>query len=325
MSDQLAIRYRPTSELFAYAKNSRTHSEAQVEQIAASMREFGFNNPVLIDAAGTIIAGHGRVLAARLVGIEQVPTIELGHLTDAQRRAYVIADNKIALNSGWDLAALSAEMVDLQGLGFDLGLTGFGGDELQKMFGPKKGRTDKDDAPDLPIVSVTQPGDQWLMGAHRLLCGDATSADAVLLVLDGEKADLWLTDPPYNVEYVGKTKDALTIRNDAMSDEAFRDFLRRAHAGADGGMRAGAAFYVWHADSEGYNFRGACRDVGWQVRQCLIWAKNTMVLGRQDYQWRHEPCLYGWKGGRGTPGRPIASRPRCSITTNRRAAPCIRP
>jgi DNA modification methylase len=285
--------------LIPYARNSRTHSDAQVAQIAASIKEFGFTNPVLIDAGGGIIAGHGRVLAARKLGLSDVPCIRLDHLTDAQKRAYVIADNRLALNSGWDTEMLKVEFTDLQELGFDLELTGFDLDEINELLAPvgTEGLTDPDDAPPLPENPRTRPGDIWVMGKHRLLCGDSTSVSDLEKLTDGQLVDMWLTDPPYNVAYEGKTKDALKIKNDEMGDDQFRQFLRDAYTAADMVMKPGAVFYIWHADSEGYNFRGAAQDAGWKVRQCLIWKKSSMVMGRQDYHWKHEPCLYGWKEG----------------------------
>lgn len=287
--------------LIPYARNSRTHSDAQVAQIAASIKEFGFTNPVLIDAGGGIIAGHGRVLAARKLGLTDVPCIRLDHLTDAQKRAYVIADNRLALNSGWDTEMLKVEFADLQELGFDLELTGFDLDEIKELLAPvgTEGLTDPDEAPPLPENPRTVPGDIWVMGKHRLLCGDSTSVTDLEKLTDGQLVDMWLTDPPYNVAYEGKTKDALKIKNDEMGDDQFRQFLRDAYTAADMVMKPGAVFYIWHADSEGYNFRGAAQDAGWKVRQCLIWKKSSMVMGRQDYHWKHEPCLYGWKEGAG--------------------------
>jgi site-specific DNA-methyltransferase (adenine-specific) len=287
--------------LIPYARNSRTHSDAQVAQIAASIKEFGFTNPVLIDGGGGIIAGHGRVLAARKLGLTDVPCIRLDHLTDAQKRAYVIADNRLALNSGWDTEMLKVEFADLQELGFDLELTGFDLDEIKELLAPvgTEGLTDPDDAPPLPENPRTVPGDIWVMGKHRLLCGDSTSVSDLEKLTDGQLVDMWLTDPPYNVAYEGKTKDALKIKNDEMGDDQFRQFLRDAYTAADMVMKPGAVFYIWHADSEGYNFRGAAQDAGWKVRQCLIWKKSSMVMGRQDYHWKHEPCLYGWKEGAG--------------------------
>ena len=287
-------------DLIPYALNSRTHSDEQVAQLAASIREFGFTNPVLIDQDANLIAGHGRLLAARKAKMAQVPAVVVTGLDDRKRRALVIADNKLALNAGWDEEALRVELEDLAG---DFGeLMGFSEDDLVELLRQDEtteGLTDEDAVPEVPDQPVTVEGDVWLLGRHRLMCGDSTSIDAVEKLCDGQLVDMWLTDPPYNVAYEGKTKEALTIQNDSMSDLGFRQFLSEANTAADAVMKAGAVFYIWHADSEGYNFRGACHDAGWQVRQCLIWKKQTMVMGRQDYHWKHEPCLYGWKGGAG--------------------------
>lgn len=290
---------RKVQELAVWAKNSRTHSERQVDQIASSIREWGFTNPILIDEAGTIIAGHGRLMAAEKLGLDEVPCIVAQGWTEDQKRAYVLADNQLALNAGWDMTLVGEELSALEDVGFDISLIGFDDDFLESLNDGSEGEglTDEDAVPEVPVEPVSQPGDIWLLGEHRVMCGDATSIDAVDKLMAGEKADLLLTDPPYNVAYEGKTKDALKIKNDSMTDDSFRQFLRDAFTAADTAMRPGAAFYIWHADLEGYNFRGACKDAGWQVRQCVIWAKNTMVLGWQDYQGRHEPCLYGWKDG----------------------------
>ena len=287
-----------TTDLIPYARNSRTHSEAQIAKIAASIKEFGFLNPIIIDGESGIIAGHGRVMAANKLGLQSVPCIEAVHLSEAQKRAYVIADNRLALDAGWDNDLLKIELQDLDANGFDLSLTGFEVGELAAFLTePTAGLTDEDAVPEVPVQPVTVLGDVWLMGNHRLMCGDSTSIDAVETLCDGQLVDMWLTDPPYNVAYEGKTKEALTIKNDKMGDDAFRVFLRDSYTAADAVMKPGAVFYVWHADSEGYNFRGAAKDAGWTVRQCLIWKKQTMVMGRQDYHWKHEPCLYGWKDG----------------------------
>ena len=288
-------------KLIPYARNSRTHSDEQVAQIAASIKEFGFTNPVLIDADGGIIAGHGRVMAARKLGIEIIPCIELAHLTETQKKAYIIADNKLALNGGWDEELLRLEFDELEQAGFDLELTGFSLDEIGALQIDEvtDGLTDEDAVPEAPEEPVSKLGDVWLLGNHRLMCGDSTSIDSLEALCGGQLVDMWLTDPPYNVAYEGKTKDALKIKNDSMEDEQFRQFLCDCYVAADAVMKPGAVFYIWHADSEGYNFRGAARDAGWTVRQCLIWKKSAIVLGRQDYHWKHEPCLYGWKGGAG--------------------------
>ena len=296
------VEWLGLDKLIPYAKNSRTHDDAQVAQIAASIKEFGFNNPILIDPDGGIIAGHGRVMAARRLGLTEVPCIRLGHLTETQRKAYVIADNRLALNAGWDDQMLTVELQELDAESFDLNLLGFEATELNALLNPIKeteGLTDEDAVPEVPEEPKTKPGDIYKLGRHRLMCGDSTSIDDLEKLTNGQLVDMWLTDPPYNVAYEGKTKDSLTIKNDSMGDDQFRQFLRDAYTAADAVMKPGAVFYIWHADSEGYNFRGAAQDAGWKVRQCLIWKKSTMVMGRQDYHWKHEPCLYGWKEGAG--------------------------
>jgi site-specific DNA-methyltransferase (adenine-specific) len=294
----MKIEQRSVTALIPYAKNSRTHSDAQVAQIAASIKEFGWTNPILVDGDNGIIAGHGRLMAARKLGHDKVPVIELKDMTETQKRAYIIADNQLAMNSGWDTSLLTLELTDLQEDGFDLELLGFDPKELNALLEPEisEGLTDEDAVPDVPDEPKTKPGDIYELGNHRLMCGDSCNIEAVEALTDG-LVDILVTDPPYNVAYEGKTKDALTIQNDEMGDEQFRQFLRDAFVAANAVMKPGAVFYIWHADSEGYNFRGACHAAGWKVRQCLIWNKDSMVMGRQDYHWKHEPCLYGWKDG----------------------------
>ena len=298
MEMKLKIEYRKVSDLLPYARNARTHSDAQVSQLAASIKEFGFNNPVAIDADGMILCGHGRVMAAQKLHMAEVPTVCLSHLSETQVKAYILADNKLALNAGWDNDMLRVELEDLKDSDFDLNLTGFSDDELKDILveDPTEVQEDNFDG-EPPEVAKSQLGDIWTLGEHRLMCGDSTSENDVKCLMQGELADLLITDPPYNVSYQGGTKDKLTILNDKQDSDSFRQFLRDAFSAADSVMKPGAVFYIWHADSEGYNFRGAVHDVGWTVRECLIWVKNSLVLGRQDYQWRHEPCLYGWKDG----------------------------
>jgi len=293
------IESLPVSDLIPYARNSRTHSDEQVTQIAASIREFGFTNPVLIDSNGTIIAGHGRVMAAKKVGLAEVPCLRLKHLSPSQIRAYVIADNKLALNAGWDDEMLKAELLTLQEEGFNTDLTGFSDDELNALLNSEiiEGQTDPDEIPEPPVEPVTKLGDIWVLGNHRLMCGDSTSIDSAMKLMGKDQSDLLITDPPYNVAYEGKTEERLTIENDSMENDQFRQFLRDVYSTANSVMREGAVFYIWHADSEGHNFRAAAFETGWKVRQCLIWNKNSLVMGRQDYHWKHEPCLYGWKDG----------------------------
>jgi len=297
----MKITQKKVTELIPYVNNSRTHSDEQVAQIAASIKEFGWTNPILVDGSNGIIAGHGRLLAARKLGYTDVPTIELADLTETQKKAYIIADNRLALNAGWDNEMLTIELNDLLADGFALEMLGFDPKELNALLEPEviEGLTDEDAVPDVPEEPKTKLGDIYQLGNHRLMCGDSCSQEAVEKLTNGAGVDMLLTDPPYNVAYEGKTKESLTIQNDSMGDDQFRQFLRNAFVTADTVMKKGAVFYIWHADSEGYNFRGACHDAGWKVRQCLIWKKSSMVMGRQDYHWKHEPCLYGWKDGAG--------------------------
>lgn len=285
-------------KLVPYARNSRTHSDAQVAQIAASIKEFGFTNPVLIDGDGGIIAGHGRVMAAKSMKLESVPCIRLDHLTDAQKKAYVIADNKLALNAGWNDQMLGLELADLQGLGFNLELTGFSKDELASIMAPEptEGLTDEDEVPSIPEQPKSQRGDVWLLGEHRLMCGDSTQADDLAKLMDGDKADLVWTDPPYNVAINGK---AGKIMNDDMSDSEFRKFLDAVYARYFENMREGAVIYVAHADSERVAFTDCFVKANLKLSQILVWAKQSGTLSRQDFNWKHEPILYGWKEGAG--------------------------
>jgi len=307
------IEQWPLARLQPYERNARTHSPEQVAQIAASIQEFGFTNPILVGKDDGIIAGHGRLAAAMDLGLTEVPVIVLDHLSAEQRRAYVLADNKLALNAGWDEELLAMELQELQLAEFDLSLLGWSDEELADLM-PEVEELPPEDAdadavPEPPEEPVTKPGDVWLLGKHRVMCGDSTVIADVERLMDGSKADLLLTDPPYNVAVVGgnhslspeerKKQGGLVIENDKMSDDDFRQFLRDVYSAADAVIKPGGVFYIWHADSEGYNFRGAARDVGWQVRQCLVWNKNSLVMGRQDYHWKHEPCLYGWKEGAG--------------------------
>ena len=303
----MQIKQVKIEKLIPYARNARTHSDEQVAQIAARVKEFGWTNPILVDGDKGIIAGHGRLAAARKLGMTEVPVIELTHLSETQKKALILADNKLSLNAGWDNEMLMLEIKELELEGFDLGLTGFDAEELEALTPVEvtDGLTDEDATPEVPIEPITKPGDVWVLGKHRLMCGDSTSIEALERLCNGQLVDMWLTDPPYNVAVQGgnhgdpERTNGLKIMNDQMSDEAFRQFLRDSYTAADAVMKPGAVFYIWHADSEGYNFRGAAQDAGWKVRQCLIWKKSSIVMGRQDYHWKHEPCLYGWKEGAG--------------------------
>jgi DNA modification methylase len=285
---------RPVSALKPYEKNARTHSAEQVEQLTRSIREFGFTNPLLIDEQNRIIAGHGRLQAALALKMTEVPVIILTGLSDAQRRALILADNKIALNSGWDLKLLTEELAELKLEGYDLTLTGFSLEEIDAMTPVVVDDKDPDDAPDVPAEPKTKPGDVYVMGPHRLVCGDSTSVDNLDRLMRGELADVCWTDPPYNVAYETK---AGKIANDDLDDGEFRDFLAGAYGCAFAVMKPGAAIYVAHADTEGLNFRATFRAAGFKLSGCLVWRKDSLVLGRSDYQWQHEPILYGWKPG----------------------------
>lgn len=293
----LAVQLRHIEALIPFARNSRTHSDAQVAQIAASIREFGWTNPVLVDGDSGIIAGHGRVLAARILGLTEVPCIEISDMTDAQKRAYVIADNKLAENAGWDKDLLAIELGELKGEGFDLELIGFDAIELGELMDldVKPGLTDEDATPEVAEDTVSRAGDVWICGDHRVMCGDSTSLTDVERLMDGYKADLIITDPPYNVAYEGGTAQKLTIKNDSMSAASFYQFLLDAYNSMSAVAKDGAGLYVFHADSEGVSFRRAMVDAGFKLAQCCVWVKQSFVMGRQDYHWQHEPVLYGWK------------------------------
>jgi DNA modification methylase len=282
------------SALVPYERNARTHSAEQVEQLRRSITEYGWTNPLLVDDQNRVIAGHGRLLAAQALRMAEVPCIVLSGLSDAQRRALVLADNKLALNAGWDTKLLSLELQDLRDAGYDLTLTGFSIEELDNLTLAPEPEADPDDAPDKPAEPVTKPGDVWILGPHRLVCGDSTSVTSLDRLMLGAPADVCWTDPPYNVAYETK---AGKIANDDLDDQEFRDFLSAAFAAAYASLKPGAAIYVAHADTEGLNFRATFRAAGFKLSGCLIWAKNSLVLGRSDYQWQHEPILYGWKPG----------------------------
>lgn len=282
-------------------ENNPRRNDDGVDAVAASLKEFGWNQAIVIDGDGVIICGHTRLKAAHKLGLDVVPVVVASHLTPEQVKAYRVADNRSSELSAWDVEKLEAEMFELSQMGFDMEPFGFGEADLAAILGNEdvvtNGKTDPDAAPEVPPVPISERGVVYQLGQHLVMCGDATSAEDVARLCGDSFADLWLTDPPYNVDYTGKTKDALKIENDEMSDPKFRAFLVAAFENAQAMMSPGASFYIFHADSEGFNFRGACHDVELQVRQCLIWNKNVFVLGRQDYQWKHEPILYGWKSG----------------------------
>lgn len=287
---KLQIEYLNIDKLIPYINNPRENKNA-VDKVAASIKEFGFKNPIIIDKENVIIAGHTRLLASRKLGIEEVPIIRAEDLTDKQIKAFRIADNKTSEFAEWDMELLEIELEGLDDI-----FTGFDEEEFDDIMGIEPEIIEDDFDIEPPVNPISKRWDIWLLGEHKVMCGDATNEDVLKLVGDN-KVNLYLTDPPYNVAYVGKTEDALTIQNDKMEDLEFRSFLHKSFKAADSVMEEGASFYIFHADSEGYNFRGACFDNGWTIRQCLIWLKNSIVMGRQDYHWKHEPCLYGWKDG----------------------------
>jgi DNA modification methylase len=281
-------------KLVPYARNARTHSKEQILQLRSSLREFGFVNPVIVDKDLNIIAGHGRILAAKEEGIVEVPCVFAEHLTEAQKRAYIIADNRLALNAGWDDELLSVELADLQAAEFDVSLLGFDDAELSKLMGGLE--EVKDDEFDLSSAleeaAFVKRGDVWTLGRHRLICGDATDAADVALLMDGRKANLVLTDPPYGVSF--KSADGLKIQNDNLKAEVFYNFLLSSFCNMASFMEAGASAYIFHADTEGENFRRAFREAGFHLSGTCIWAKDSFVMGRSPYQWQHEPILFGW-------------------------------
>lgn len=297
------IEQWPTAKLLPYARNARTHSDDQVAQIAASIAEFGFTNPILAGSDGVIVAGHGRLAAAQKLGLEVVPVVVLDHLSPTQRRALVIADNRIAENAGWDDAMLRIEIAALQDDDFDVSLTGFDADALAELMAGDEpdgeGETDDDAVPELSETPISRPGDVWVLGGHRLLCGDSTVAESYDRLLDGEQVDMVFTDPPYNVNYANSAKDKMrgkdrAILNDNLGD-GFYDFLLAALTPTIAHCRGG--IYVAMSSSELDVLQAAFRAAGGKWSTFIIWAKNTFTLGRADYQRQYEPILYGWPEG----------------------------
>ena len=289
----------PLEKLVPYVNNARTHSPEQITRLRSSLREFGFINPVIIDRDYGIIAGHGRVLAAKEENITEVPCVFVDYLTEAQKKAYILADNRMALDAGWDEELLRIEIESLQGADFDVSLTGFSEDEIADLFADDEDKKAKDDDFDLSAAlekaSFVERGDIWTVGRHRLMCGDATNAEDVAALMDGKKANLIVTDPPYGVSF--KSSDGLTIQNDSMKNDEFYTFLYNSFQNMAGHLENGGSAYVFHADTEGLNFRKAFIDAGFHLAGVCIWVKNSLVLGRSDYQWQHEPVLFGWKKG----------------------------
>lgn len=286
----------PIDKLVPYARNARTHSKEQIAQLRSSLREFGFVSPAVIDSDYNILVGHGRIAAAREEGYKTVPCVFAENLTEAQKRAYILADNQLALNAGWDEDMLSVELSDLQADDFDLSLLGFDEKDLEKLMMDPDDTGAEDDDFDLSAAlekaSFVEPGDLWTVGKHRLLCGDATSAKDVNTLMAGKTANLILTDPPYGVSF--KASDGLTIENDSLKGDEFYKFLLSAFTNMADHLEKGGAAYCFHADTEGLTFRKAFIDAGFHLAGVCIWVKNSLVLGRSDYQWQHEPVLYGF-------------------------------
>lgn len=275
-----------TKDITPYKNNAKKHPTKQIKQIAESIREFGFGQPVVVDKNGVLIVGHGRLEAAKLLGLEEVPTIVVD-LTEEQAKAYRLSDNKLN-ESDWDMGLAIEELKGLSREMFDL--TGFDPDLLVEP-------DEKDDVIPEDAPTVAKLGDIWALGRHRIMCGDSTSEEQVSKLMEGKKADMVFTDPPYNVDYTGKTKDALKIQNDKKENVAFFQFLLDVFVNMATHTKKGGCAYITHSDSEGLNFRRAFIEAGFMMKQCIIWNKNSMVMGRQDYHWKHEPILYGWQEG----------------------------
>jgi DNA modification methylase len=298
----LQIQYRPVELLIPYARNAKQHSDAHVAQIAASITEFGWGAPILVDGQNNVIAGHGRLLAARKLGMAQVPVVPMEHLTEIQRKALILADNKIGENGSWDDDLLGLELAELQEAGFDLGLTGFSADEWDKLIAgdpSNDGLTDEDQVPEIAETAISKPGDIWVLGEHKLMCGDATKAEDYKVLLGDELADMTVTDPPYNVNYANTAKDKMRgtnrpILNDNMGAD-FGAFLQSACQNILDVTKG--AVYIAMSSSELDTLQAAFRAAGGKWSTFVIWAKNTFTMGRADYQRQYEPILYGWKDG----------------------------
>ena len=286
----------PIGKLIPYVNNARTHSKEQITKLRSSLREFGFVNPVIIDREFNVIAGHGRILAAKEENIEQVPCVFVDHLTEAQKKAYILADNRFALDAGWDEDMLRVEMEALQGMDFDISLTGFDEAEIADLLSLDDGETQEDDF-DVDAALQAEPfvknGDLWLLGRHRLLCADSTNTEDVKLLMDGKKANVCITDPPYACNYTGGT--GMKIMNDNLKGEEFYQFLLSAFRNAYENLADGAAIYIFHSDAEKVNFYNAVVAAGFHYSTTCIWVKQSLVLGRFDYQMRHEPVIYAFK------------------------------
>lgn len=286
-------------KLIPYQNNARTHSKEQLLKLRSSLREFGFVNPVLIDKDYNIIAGHGRVAAAKAEGLSEIPCVMVEHLSEAQKKAYILADNRLAMDAGWDNELLAIEFESLKGLNFDLNLTGFEAAEIDELFSNIHDKDVADDEFDVDAALAEEPisklGDIWLLGRHRLICGDSTLAETYEKLMEGKKANICVTDPPYNVNYTAGKDNERVIKNDNMDDQNFYEFLLAAFKNIYNHLDDGGVTYIFHADTEGLNFRKAFKDAGFKLSGVCQWVKQSLVLGRSDYQWQHEPVLYGWK------------------------------
>jgi len=298
------IEHWPLDRLIPYARNARTHSDTQVAQIAASIREFGFTNPILVDTHDGIIAGHGRLLGAQIVKLEMVSVIVLDHLTETQKRAYIIADNKLAENAGWDKSALQIELAELQADGFAMDLNDFDDEELARLLAlnsVEAGLTDEDAVPEVSNLPISVAGNLWLLGDHRVLCGDAKSAPDTARLLGSDTADLVFTDPPYNVDYEGYTEEKLTIKNDKMTSKQFKAFLEAAFRSYRRVIKPSGSLYICHSSSSQREFQDAMEAAGIEVRCQIIWAKNTFAWEFGRYKFQHEQIFYGHVAGEKDP------------------------
>lgn len=290
-------------EVVPYTNNAKEHPQEQIDKIKASIKEFGFNDPIAIDEDNVVIEGHGRLIALQQLGEEYVDVIRIEHLTEVQKKQYVIAHNKLCMDTGFDMEILALEIEAIRVKDGDLDITGFNLDEIKDInlsLGEEIEEIEEDEVPEIDMERkpYSREGDLWILGKHKLLCGDATKKEAVEKLMGEEKAQLVVTDPPYNVNYEGATKEKLTIKNDNMSDSDFYNFLLGSYSRVYESLEDGGGIYVFHADGEGINFRKAMVDAGFYFAQCCVWVKNSLVIGRQDYQWQHEPVLVGWKPGK---------------------------
>ncbi|MGE4160018.1 MAG: site-specific DNA-methyltransferase [Planctomycetota bacterium] len=296
----MKVELRKIEDIKPYPGNPRVHDSA-VDAIADSIREYGWNQCIVVDTHGVVICGHGRLLAAQKLGLTEVPVHIAENLTEAQVKSYRIRDNQCSSLSSWNYDALRIEIDGLQSLEYDIGHLGFGPTELEAIMGPgvhgNPGLTDPDDVPEPPQEPITRPGDIWALGNHKIYCGDSADPGSFDRLLAGEMAEMMWTDPPYNVAYVGKTKDALQIQNDAMAPEAFGTFIGSIFQNSCAHISPGGAAYICHADTERVAFTSKFVEAGFHLSGVLIWRKNTIVMGHSDYQWQHEPLLYGWREG----------------------------